>query len=80
MWHNVRAAALNAMLQLLVIYRLVDHCGIFLGCRYMTEKLLLKLDTIKFIISTNHSSKSYHKNEVAVGALGTKRKSTMKTR
>ena len=56
-WLNVSVAILNAMLQLLVIYRLVDHCGIFLGCRYMTGKQLLKLDTIKFIISTNHTIK-----------------------
>ena len=33
---------------------LVDYYGIFLGCRYMTEKLLLKLDTIKFI-AANHT-------------------------
>ena len=33
---------------------LVDHYGIFLGCRYMTGKLLLKLDTIKFI-AANHT-------------------------
>ena len=33
---------------------LVDYYGIFLGCRYMTGKLLLKLDTIKFI-AANHT-------------------------
>ena len=33
---------------------MVDHCGIFLGCRYVTRKQLLKLDTIKFI-AANHT-------------------------
>ena len=33
---------------------MVDHCGIFLDCRYMTGKLLLKLDTVIFIVA-NHT-------------------------